>query len=112
MSGDYFPFEIAIKNDKEIYVYFNGEEDNLVKYTYSTEEVKIDKTLTIYTLEDNDELKKMINTYQRKNPNIKLSYKVGIKEDSDITTSDAIKKLNTEIETGKGPDLIMIIKSY
>ena len=112
MSGDYFPFEIAIKNDKEIYVYLNGEEDKLVKYTYSTEEVKIDKTLTIYTLEDNDELKKMINTYQRKNPNIKLSYKVGIKEDSDITTSDAIKKLNTEIETGKGPDLIMIIKSY
>lgn len=104
----YLPSKIVIKNDKEIYVDFGGEEDKLVKYTYSTEEVKGDKTLTIYTLEDNDELKKMINAYQRKNPNIKLNYKVGIKEDSDITISDAIKKLNTEIEAGKGPDIILL----
>lgn len=65
-------------------------------------------TLTAYSLKNNDVLRQAISIYQKKNPDVYVNYVVGMDSDSGITREDAIKKLNTEIMAGKGPDLLLL----
>lgn len=42
------------------------------------------------------------------NSNITINYQIGVPEGTGVDTSDAIKKLNTEIMAGKGPDILLL----
>lgn len=66
------------------------------------------RTLTAYSLTENDILRQAIIHYQGANPDIYVEYKVGMDEESGMTREDAVKKLNTEIMAGKGPDFLLL----
>ncbi len=66
------------------------------------------QTLTAYSLTENDILRQAIIRYQGANPDIYVEYKVGMDEESGMTREDAVKKLNTEIMAGKGPDFLLL----
>ena len=72
--------------------------------------------LTLYSLRENDEVRQAVSLYQIKHPDYFVSYRVGMDSGSSMTRDDALKKLNTEIMTGNGPDLIVMddlpIRSY
>lgn len=64
--------------------------------------------ITAYSLTESTLLRQAIIRYQGKNPDVYVEYKVGMDEEGGITREDAIKKLNTEIMAGKGPDFLLL----
>lgn len=69
-----------------------------------------------YSLTENTTLKQAISIYQSEHPDILIQYDVGIDASSSVTREDALKKLNTELVAGNGPDIIILdnmpIESY
>lgn len=66
------------------------------------------QTISAYSLTENDILRQAITRYQEKNPDVYVEYRVGMGEEDGVTREDAIKKLNTELMAGKGPDLLIL----
>lgn len=66
------------------------------------------QTLSAYSLTENDILRQAITRYQEVNPDVYVEYRVGLSDEGGATREDAIKKLNTEIMAGKGPDFMVL----
>ena len=83
--------------------------DTLLNFSYDAEAAKKpDKALTIYTLQDNYEIRTLAAKFQKSHPDIYVTVDVGVTGDDAVTTSDAIRTLNTEIMAGEGPDLLFL----
>ncbi len=82
----------------------------LLNFAYdASAAVSYDAELTIYALSsDNYGLETIISLYMRENPNIKVTVEYGLSGDDAVTSSDALRTLNTEIMAGEGPDLILL----
>lgn len=81
----------------------------LYKYTYSKELSNTELTqIKVYSLYENYNVKNLVRKYQRNNPNLKINYEFGLSSNYGITVDDALKKLNTEIMAGKGPDILFL----
>ncbi len=72
--------------------------------------------LTVYMLEDDNNVWKSVRAFNIANPEYNVKVEVGISEEDSVTRTDAIKKLNTELMAGEGPDIIFLdglpIESY
>ena len=72
--------------------------------------------LTVYMLEDDDNVWKSVGAFNTANPEYNVKVEVGISEEDSVTRTDAIKNLNTELMAGEGPDIIFLdglpIESY
>lgn len=64
--------------------------------------------LVIYSLRENDAVRTAINLYQKTNPDVYLSYEVGMSGDDGVTKEDAIRNLNTGLLSGEGPDILIL----
>lgn len=75
-----------------------------------------DGTVSVYSLESNSELNSAILRFQESNPEIKWTVEIGLDGEGVATTGDAIRKLNTRLLAGEGPDVILLdglpISSY
>lgn len=81
----------------------------LLRYTYSKDTLaKPSKEITVYSLEDNLEVRQAISTFQSSNPEYYINFEVGITGEDGMTASDALRTLNTDIMAGKGPDVILL----
>lgn len=87
----------------------NKSTDKLLNYTYDAEMAKKpDKEITIYSLNENYNLRQVAALFQRANPDVYVNVEVGISGTDAVTTSDAIRTLNTEIMAGEGPDIVLL----
>lgn len=66
------------------------------------------QSITAYSLTESDILRQAIIRYQGEHPDIYVEYKVGMGQAGSVTREDAVKKLNTEIMAGKGPDFLLL----
>lgn len=101
------------KSNGDFLVLFMNVDDGykLINYRYDKNATyKKKKSLTVYSLYKNDTISEMISKYESKNKGIAVKYEYGIKSlgDTSITESDVIKKLNTELMSDKGPDIIFL----
>lgn len=81
----------------------------LYKYKYSEELSNKELTeVNVYSLHENVGITQMMRKYQKDNEDIKINYEFGISFYGGITEGDALKKLNTEIMAGKGPDILFL----
>lgn len=81
----------------------------IIRFTYDPDIPSVpEKILTLYSLKENDTVRQAISYYQSKHSDVFLSYQVGMGGDSSATREDAIKKLNTQIMAGEGPDLLVM----
>ena len=81
----------------------------LVRYHYSAETpTNPDTELTIFALQDSATVRQTIGEFQRRNPNVRVNFRVAQSGDSSATTEDLIRALNTELLSGKGPDLLLL----
>ncbi len=93
--------------DSSFYVLFANL--SLIHYTYDADTPTVPSNkLKAYSLKENSLLRQAIATYQINNPDIYVDYQVGMAESSSVTREDALKKLNTEMIAGTGPDLILL----
>lgn len=87
-------------------LYSNGK---VIHYEYDETVSSVPaNTLTAYSLKENNVLRQAIVNYQKKNPDVYVKYEIGMDSSSGVTREDALKKLNTEIMAGKGPDLFLM----
>lgn len=92
------------------YLAANGEESpKILTYTYSKDTPSTpDTELTVYTLAEDDFLKQAAVLFQKKYPDIYLNIESGMTGEDPVTSTDALKVLNTEIMAGKGPDILFM----
>lgn len=81
----------------------------LIKFTYDPDVPTVpNNRIKIYSLEESSDLRAAISVYQVNNPDMFVEYEVGIEGESSITRDDALKKLNTQIVAGEGPDILCL----
>ena len=84
-------------------------EGKLLKYVYSADTPATpDTELTVYSLRDNSYMRQIAALFQKKYPDIYLNYETGMSEEDAVTSTDALKNLNTEIMAGNGPDVLIM----
>lgn len=109
IPSQYFSGIIEGKDSNFYMIYSNESSSTIVKYEYDENLSSMPGTeLTIYTLAESKTLRQAAGEFQHKNSDIKVNIKVGMDSESSVTKSDAIKTLNTELLSGKGPDLILL----
>lgn len=104
---------LSLSRDKEgvFYLLYRDGNDglNVLKYVYSKDTPAVpDTELKLYSLKDNSFIKQVAAIFQKKYPDIYLNIETGMSGDDAITSTDAIKTLNTEIMAGKGPDIMIL----
>ena len=81
----------------------------LIRFTYDPNVPSVpENMITIYSLREDSNIRQAISLYQTRNPDTFVSYEIGMSEGDAVTRADAVKKLNTEIMAGTGPDLIVM----
>lgn len=99
-------------NEKDFFIIMNNSADHtstLIKYKYSDDIQDIEnEEIIIYSLVEDEILQNAITKLNMNDPNLTINYQIGVPEGTGVDTSDAIKKLNTEIMAGKGPDILLL----
>lgn len=86
-------------------VYNNGK---IVKFIYDASAPAVpNDRITVYSLKDDDVVRQAIAVYQTEYPDMYIDYQIGMDEGG-VTREDALKKLNTQLLGGSGPDVIML----
>lgn len=103
----------TVTGNNKIIAAFSDEEGNvtLYKYTYNKDLAsKPDKEITVYSLYNNGTLDSAVNGYMKKHKDVYVKCEYGIEDygNDSTTENDAIKKLNTELMAGKGPDIVFL----
>ena len=81
----------------------------LVRFVYDPDVPTVpSEKIRAYSLKENSSLRQAISLYQTANPNVYVEYVVGMSESDAVTKDDAVKRLNTEILAGEGPDLLIL----
>lgn len=82
---------------------------SLVRFTYDPELAAVPEIqLRIYSLYENDIVNQGVSLFRSKHPEIYVKYEIGLDQTGAATREDALKKLNTEIAGGEGPDLFVL----
>lgn len=72
--------------------------------------------ISVYSLYEQDAVRQAIAQFQTENPDAFVRYEVGLSGTDAKAREDAVKKLNTELMAGKGPDVLILdglpVKSY
>ena len=98
---------ITLFNTHEFLALFHNRK--LVRFTYDPNiPAKPSEVLKVYSLENNDTIRQAITLYLADNPNVYIEYDIGMTGDNTVTREDALKKLNTEITAGNGPDVLIM----
>lgn len=98
---------MTMLENNEFIALFNGA--RLVRFTYNADVPTVpNEKVKAYSLKENDTMRQAIALYQAANPEIYVEYEVGMGENDSVTREDALKKLNTEIMAGNGPDLLIL----
>ncbi len=81
----------------------------LIKFTYDPDKEAVpQERLKVYSLEKNGDMDAAVSFYQLQNPDVLVEYEIGMEEGEAVTMEDAVKKLNTKIMAGEGPDILML----
>lgn len=97
---------VLLENDVFLILFSSGE---IAKYTYDPNLAAVPEVqLRAYSLMENEQLRTVISSYQASHPEVYIRYETGMDKNLSVTRDDALKKLNTEIAAGKGPDIFIL----
>lgn len=81
----------------------------IVRYVYNPDVPAVPaERIKAYSLKESNALRQAIFQYQAADPSVYVEYEIGMEDGSSVTRDDALKKLNTQIMAGEGPDLIIL----
>lgn len=97
---------VMLEDETFLAVFNSGK---VVRFTYDPNMPSMpEESLKVYSLEDSYGIRTAIAMYQIAKPNVHVEYEIGRGEDNGVTREDALKKLNTQIMAGEGPDVLMM----
>lgn len=83
--------------------------NKLIRFTYDPDVPSVpEHVVRLYSLREDMNIRQAISRYQVQHPDVFVSYEVGMGSGDAVTREDAIKKLNTQIMAGEGPDLLVM----
>ncbi len=86
-----------------------SDNGKLINFAYDPDkEAMPQEKLKVYSLEKSVDLQAAVSFYQIQNPDVYVEYEVGMEAGGSVTKEDAVKKLNTQIMSGEGPDILML----
>ena len=107
--------KFLVLDDSNILAYgVNSEdEDKLYKYTFGESKLRINvennkEEFIVYSLYENETIRNYLLNFKYSYPEIDFKYTYGISENNEINENDAILALNTELLSGKGPDILFL----
>lgn len=81
----------------------------LVRYSFNEQiPSRPDRELWIYSLQENPSVRQAVTSFKKEHTDIYIRYEVGMEYDGSMTREDAIKKLNTQVLAGEGPDVLLL----
>jgi len=87
----------------------SGQTNRLYRYKWNENAtVNPEKTLTIWSLNDNNFVRAAISELRKKHPDSLITYVVALDGNSAVSASDAIATLNTQLLSGNGPDVMLL----
>ncbi|MDE7287836.1 MAG: hypothetical protein K2N55_13485 [Lachnospiraceae bacterium] len=99
---------VMLEKEKFLAVFNSGK---LVRFSFDPNMPSVPSNiLKLYSLEESYDLRVAISLYQVSHPDVFVEYEIGMAQGNGVTREDALKKLNTEIMAGEGPDLLMLDK--
>ncbi|BCN30206.1 ABC transporter substrate-binding protein [Anaeromicropila herbilytica] len=102
----------VIRGDKDDFYILYSDSNGLAQMKYYVYDKNTpttpSKTLTVVSLEENDTVRQAIVDYQHKNQDVKVDYKALMSDEDGTTSTDYIKKINTELLAGKGADVLVL----
>lgn len=106
--GDAIIYTVTEIKDQEFLALFEPSA-GMVRYTFDESVPAMpDKEIRIYSLEENGTLRRAITSYKKEHTDMYVRYEVGMKDEDGETAEDAVKKLNTQILAGEGPDVMLL----
>ncbi|MCM1237312.1 MAG: ABC transporter substrate-binding protein [Ruminococcus flavefaciens] len=66
------------------------------------------KELVVYSLEENDAIRYAGQLFQKKRPDVLVTYETGMYGDYAVSKEDAVKNLNTRLLAGECPDVMIL----
>ncbi len=86
-----------------------GPSVGVARYNFDEEVPSMpDREIRIYSLREDKGVRQAVTAYKKEHTDLYVRYEVGIDSDSSTTTEDAIKRLNTQILAGDGPDVLVL----
>lgn len=99
--------DMILLPDGEFVVLYTGMK--LYRYTYDPNVPTVpDKQLKIYSLLENTSLRQAVSMFQKAHQDVYIRYEIGMSGEDGVTKEDAVRNLNTEIMSGKGPDILLL----
>lgn len=87
----------------------NKSTGKILRYVYSKDTPSVpDTEIKVYALNDSSFIRQAADVYQKNNPDVYIDLQIGRTDDEAVTSTDALKVLNTEIMAGKGPDILIL----
>ena len=100
------------RNADESFLIWAGDdsgENLLLRYRFDAEIPTVPSTeLKVYSLEDNKTIRQAIGMFQRRNPDVRVNYQIGLSGGEGIAVSDALRTLSNALLAGDGPDLLVL----
>lgn len=101
-------YRIRVPKDQEFLAVFQPSV-GLVHYRYDGEIPSMpEKEIRIYSLREDRGLREAVTAYKRAHPDIYVRYEIGMDGSSGMTEEDARKRLNTQVLSGEGPDVLLL----
>lgn len=97
---------VALDNQEFVVLFSNGK---AVRFVYDPNVPTVPgEKLVVYSLQQNDTIQQAVSLYQSTNSGLYIEYQVGMGEKNTVTREDALKKLNTQLMAGEGPDVLIL----
>ncbi len=100
---------VMIEGEQFLTLFSDYYKSKLVRYVYDPDIPTVPgQRIKAYSLKENDTLRQAISVLQSADSDVYVDYQIGMQEGSSTTRDDALKKLNTEIMSGEGPDILIL----
>lgn len=89
------------------YLLYDGAK--LIRFVYDPQMPSVPETvLNVYSLYENNNIRRVISAYRKEHPEVYVSYEVGVSGTDGVTKDDALKILATMLASGEGPDILLM----
>ena len=106
-----FVYDLGVDDKDNIYLLIQDDTGRTSVYRYyfdPTISTMTTEVLDIFTMNPSKPLNQAMVAFGQKYPHVKVNITIGTDKMGEQTEDDIIKKLNSEILAGKGPDLLLL----
>lgn len=101
-------YRVKVLADQEFLAVFQPSV-GLVHYRFDADIPSMpEQEIRIYSLREDRSIRQAVTVYKRTHPDIYVRYEVGLEQEGGMTEEDALKRLNTQVLAGEGPDVLLL----